>query len=116
MINPPIEVATLSKEKSVDFVTFDAIKKSLLKATPNIAPLDALKLAKKAGNPLTENVVFIGSLSALKSFPVEVKVLEESVAESVPKKALDVNLKAFDLGYKAAYDGLCKSVECVERD
>lgn len=116
VINPPIEVGTLSKEKRTDFVTFDAIKENLLKATPNVAPLDALNLANEAGNPRTENVVFIGSLSALKAFPLDVDVLKESVSEIVPKKALDVNLKAFDLGYKSAFDTLCQSVECVERE
>jgi indolepyruvate ferredoxin oxidoreductase beta subunit len=116
VINPPIEVGTLSKEKRTDFVTFEAIKENLLKATPNVAPLDALKLANEAGNPRTENVVFIGSLSALKAFPLSADVLKESVSEIVPKKALDVNLLAFDLGYKSAFDNLCQSVECVERE
>lgn len=116
IIHPPIEVGTLSIEKRTDFLTFEAIKEKMEAITKNIAPLDALGLAKEAGNPLTENVVFIGALSALKSFPLDVKVLKESVAEVVPKKALDVNLKAFDLGYKAAYDSLCQSVECVERE
>jgi indolepyruvate ferredoxin oxidoreductase beta subunit len=116
VINPPIEVGTLSKEKRTDFVTFDAIKENLLKATPNVAPLDALDLAVKAGNPRTENVVFIGSLSALKAFPLKVDILKEAVAETVPKKALDANLRAFDLGYKSAFDNLCQSVECVERE
>jgi indolepyruvate ferredoxin oxidoreductase beta subunit len=116
VINPPVEVGTLSKEKRTDFVTFEQIKENLLKATPNVAPLDALELANLAGNSRTENVVFIGSLSALKAFPLDVKVLKESVSEIVPKKALDVNLRAFDLGYKSAFDSLCQSVECVERE
>jgi indolepyruvate ferredoxin oxidoreductase beta subunit len=116
VIHPPLEVSTLSMEKRTDFLTFDAVKEKIGVVTKNIAPLDALGLAKEAGNPLTENVVFIGALSALKAFPLKVEVLKESVAEVVPKKALDVNLRAFDLGYKAAYDGLCQSVECIERE
>jgi indolepyruvate ferredoxin oxidoreductase beta subunit len=115
VIHPPLEVGTLSKEKRTDFLAFDAIKEKMNVVTKNIAPLDALDLAKEAGNPLTENVVFIGALSALKAFPLEVNVLKDSVAEVVPKKALDVNLRAFDLGYKAAYQNLCQSIECVER-
>lgn len=116
LINPPIEVATLSKEKRTDFVTFEAIKENLLKATPNVAPLKALDLANEAGNPRTENVVFIGALSALAAFPLDAEVLKESVSEIVPKKALEVNLRAFDLGYKSAFDSLCQSVECVTRE
>ena len=115
-VHPPIEVATLSKEKSTDFVSFEAIKKNIETVTSNVAVMDALALAKEAGNPRTENVVFIGALSALAAFPVNANVLKESVAETVPKKALDANIAAFDLGYKAAFDGLCQSVECVERE
>jgi indolepyruvate ferredoxin oxidoreductase beta subunit len=115
LIHPTIEVAQLSKEKRTDFIIFHEIKEKLDVVTKNIAPLPALDIAKEAGNPLTENVVFIGALSALKSFPLDAEVLKESVAESVPKKALDVNLKAFDLGYKAAFDSLCQTVECAER-
>jgi indolepyruvate ferredoxin oxidoreductase beta subunit len=116
IIHPPIEVATLSREKRTDFISYDDIEENLLKATPNIAPIDALTLANRAGNPRTENVVFIGSLSALKAFPLDVEVLKQSVSEIVPKKALDVNMKAFDLGYKSAFDRLCHSVECIERE
>ncbi|UCF08945.1 MAG: indolepyruvate oxidoreductase subunit beta [Thermoplasmata archaeon] len=116
MIHPPIEVAALSKEKRTDFITFEAVRENIGAVTDNIASLDALALAKEAGNPLTENVVFIGALSALAAFPLDSKVLKESVAETVPKKALDVNIRAFDLGYKAAYDSLCQKVECIERE
>ena len=116
VVHPPIEVATLSKEKRSDFISFEAIKTNIEKVTSNVAVLDALALAKEAGNPRTENVVFIGALSALAAFPVEAKVLKDSVAETVPKKALEANLAAFDLGYKAAFDSLCQSVECIERE
>lgn len=116
VIHPPIEVAALSKEKRTDFITFDEIMEKLGSATPNVAPLDALGLAIKAGNPRTENIVFVGALSALAALPLDAGILKESVAEIVPKKALDDNLKAYDLGYKAAYDSLCQSVECVERE
>jgi indolepyruvate ferredoxin oxidoreductase beta subunit len=116
VIHPPTEVATMSKDKRTDFVTFEQIKEKLNAATHNVAPLDALSLAKSAGNPRTENMVFMGALSALASLPLDAKTLKESVAEMVPKKALEANLKAFDLGYKAAFDSLCQSVECVERD
>lgn len=116
VVHPPIEVGTLSKEKSIDFVPYEAVKKNIEVVTKNVAVMDALSLAKEAGNPRTENVVFIGALSAIIAFPVDAKVLKESVAETVPKKALESNLAAFDLGYKAAYNSLCQSVECIERE
>jgi Pyruvate/2-oxoacid:ferredoxin oxidoreductase gamma subunit len=36
------------------------------------------------------------------------------VSENVPKKAVEVNLKAFDLGKKAAHEMLCNIVKCRE--
>ncbi len=116
VINPPVETATLSKKKETGFIKLEDIIEKLKEVTDNIALIDALRLAKEAGSPLTENVVFLGALSAIKAFPLEVRILKESVAEVVPKKALDVNLKAFDLGYKSAYESLCNSIECVERE
>ncbi len=58
---------------------------------------DATKLALEAGNPKTLNIVMLGTLSTLFSLPT----LEEVVAESVPRKAREANLKAFELGKDA---------------
>ncbi len=55
---------------------------------------DATKLALEAGNPKTLNVVMLGTLSTLISLPT----LEEVIAETVPRRALEANLKAFWLG------------------
>jgi hypothetical protein len=33
----------------------------------------------------------------------------------VPKKTVEMNLKAFDLDRKNAYDSLCKKVTCREK-
>ena len=112
VINPPIEVATLSKEKRSDFLEFKAIIEKIEVVTKNIAPIDAIGLAKEAGNPLTENAVFIGALAALETLPLSVDDMKKGLSKVVPEKALEVNLKAFELGHKAAYDGLCELVAC----
>jgi indolepyruvate ferredoxin oxidoreductase beta subunit len=88
------------------------VKERLSQVTDKIAVLDALKIAHEAGNPLTENVVMLGALATLEAFPVPEKDLRESISTNVPKKAVEVNLKAFDLGRKAAYDLLCNMVKC----
>ncbi len=112
VIHPPIEIATLSQEKRTDFLEFDAIIEKLGEVTKNIAPIDAIGLAKEAGNVLTENAVFIGAIAALKSFPLSIDQMKKGLEKAVPKKAVEVNMKAFELGNKAAYDGLCEMVEC----
>ena len=62
----------------------------------DIKTVDATKLAVKAGNPQTMNVVMLGVLS--KYIPISEEILIESLSESVPAKFLEVNRRAFELG------------------
>ncbi len=61
-----------------------------------IKTVDATKLAVKAGNSQTMNVVMLGVLS--KYIPLREEMLIESLSESVPAKFLEVNRRAFELG------------------
>jgi indolepyruvate ferredoxin oxidoreductase beta subunit len=54
----------------------------------------------------------LGALSTVEAFPVPVDALKRSVAENVPKKAIEVNLKAFELGRSKAREHLCHVVKC----
>jgi indolepyruvate ferredoxin oxidoreductase beta subunit len=112
--HPTIETAAHMKDKAARYMSVEDVKSKLAQITDKIAVLDALELAKKAGNPLTENTVMLGALSALEAFPVPDEHLKSSIRENVPKKAVDVNLAAFDIGRKAAHDTLCNMVKCRE--
>ena len=68
-----------------------------LSAKADITPVDALALAKQAGNTKAVNVVLIGVMA--KNTDIAYDVWENVLRETVPEKFLDVNLKAFDLGY-----------------
>jgi len=68
--------------------------------------LDAEKLALEAGNVITTNVVLIGALTQTPGFPLSAEHVKEVIRLSVPKKAVDVNMKAFELGVKAAKEML----------
>lgn len=61
--------------------------------------VDALKLATKAGNQKAVNVVLIGVLAKNWDIPYEVWI--ETIKNTVPEKFLEVNLKAFELGYNS---------------
>ena len=63
----------------------------------SITALDALSLAIEAGSPKAVNVVLIGVLANIMDFDKSVWI--DAVKETVPQKFLDMNLKAFDLGY-----------------
>ena len=61
--------------------------------------IDALALAREAGNVKAVNVVLIGVMAKNTDIPYEVWL--ETIKNTVPEKFLDVNIKAFDLGYNA---------------
>jgi indolepyruvate ferredoxin oxidoreductase beta subunit len=59
--------------------------------------VDAVELAIKAGNVKATNLVLIGILASITTIVKE--EWEKAIEETVPKKFLDINLKAFELGY-----------------
>ena len=62
--------------------------------------LDADTKAGEAGSPLTQNMVMVGAGSL--QIPLEMESLEEAIRRSVPKKTIEMNLRAFRLGREAA--------------
>ncbi|HUU88106.1 MAG TPA: indolepyruvate oxidoreductase subunit beta [Candidatus Glassbacteria bacterium] len=116
IMHPPVETSKIIDSKNkLEYFSLDQVITRLKKWTSNIAIVDALKLAKESGNVRTENTVFLGCLSALQIFPIEEKYVKQSITDAVPKKTVDVNLKAFELGRKNAYASLCTQVACREK-
>lgn len=70
-----------------------------LESKADTTVVDALTLANEAGNPKAVNVVLIGVMAKNTDIPYDVWV--ETIRKTVPEKFLEVNLKAFDLGYNA---------------
>ncbi len=70
---------------------------SKLEKKINLQTVDAVKLAKEAGNIKAVNVVLIGVMA--KSTDIAYEKWVETIKTTVPPKFLDVNLKAFELGY-----------------
>ncbi len=71
---------------------------AVLKKHP-LCLLDADSLAVEAGSPLSQNVVMLGAASSV--MPLKPESLLEAVKRLVPKKTIDINIKAFELGRKA---------------
>ena len=59
--------------------------------------LDALSLAEQAGSAKAVNIVLMGRLA--KYLDIAREKWEEAVAQTVPEKFRELNLKAFGLGY-----------------
>lgn len=67
----------------------------------NIVSIDAVTLAEKAGSAVTLNVVMVGASAAAGKLPIKAETLREALRELVPAKHLDINVRAFELGYGA---------------
>ncbi len=66
----------------------------------DIRAYDCVAIAEEAGNAKASNVALIGLAADVLGFNID--VLRSAVAACVPAKALDVNLKAFDLAVSKA--------------
>lgn len=64
-----------------------------------VVALDALGMAEEAGSSKAVNVVLIGAMA--KKLDLPKKVWIDTIKETVPSKFIDMNLKAFELGYNA---------------
>lgn len=88
----PMPVVTGAEEYPADI---ESRIKSIL---PDALFVDALSLAKQAGNEKTVNTVLIGVLA--KHMDIDKQLFIDAIKETVPAKLLDVNLKAFEKGYE----------------
>lgn len=62
--------------------------------------LNAEKLAADAGNPVSLNMVLLGGAVAIPNFPLKKEEIIQSMKENLPPKTMEINLKAFNLGYE----------------
>jgi indolepyruvate ferredoxin oxidoreductase beta subunit len=58
---------------------------------------DAISKAMEIGNPKVAGMIVLGILA--KSVPFKKEAWEQAIRDRVPPKTIDLNLKAFDLGY-----------------
>ncbi|HON11534.1 MAG TPA: indolepyruvate oxidoreductase subunit beta [Chitinispirillaceae bacterium] len=77
----------------------ESIIDDLKKLPITIYTLDALTLAREAGNVKTVNSVILGSFAGLSS--IDFKEWQEGLKNSVPQRFHDANLKALKSGFDA---------------
>lgn len=69
--------------------------------TPRLTAINADELATEAGSYLAVNTVLLGALAGTPDCPVSKESLLEALKNNVPPKMLDINLAAFEAGFKA---------------
>jgi indolepyruvate ferredoxin oxidoreductase beta subunit len=76
--------------------------KLVRKKVDKLVAFDGQELAEQAKNPLSLNMVMLGALFAAGGLEVPVKSIKKMIRQNTKERFVESNLKAFDLGYKAA--------------
>lgn len=72
---------------------------SIKESVPNTVFVDALSIAREAGNAKAVNTVLIGVLA--KHMDIEKEAFIDAIKKTVPERFLDINLVAFEKGYNS---------------
>ncbi|MDY0374643.1 MAG: indolepyruvate oxidoreductase subunit beta [Desulfobacterium sp.] len=95
---PPFTVA-IGRGVYPDMGTIKALIRG---RTARLIAFDAMALAKEAGSPMTMNIVLVGALIQTCALPLTRESVERAIETRTKKAFVDMNLAAFDLGFKAA--------------
>jgi len=74
----------------------DNIDSVIKERFPNVKMLDCIAIAKEIGNVRVANVVLIGALAG--HLPFDMEVWEKVISRTVPERALEANIAAFNTG------------------
>ena len=91
---------TVSIGKGV-YPDVENIKELLKDKCASLIAIDAMKLAKEAGSPMSVNIVLLGALIQSGSLGFTKENVIEAIKRRTKKSFLDKNLNAFELGFKA---------------
>jgi len=100
IVNPrpvyPIDVLS----GATKYPAVEEVLKAIKELVYSVHVVEATELAKKAGDPIMQNVVIVGCLAGSGFTPVKVETLREVIKETFVKRRPEANLKAFELGVK----------------
>jgi indolepyruvate ferredoxin oxidoreductase beta subunit len=84
--------------KRVDYPSVEELRAKIRVFTSRAIVVEAADVARKAGNRQARNIVLLGALAVVEGFPVRPDSVLQALREMVPKKQVEVNVKAFELG------------------
>jgi len=94
---------------STQYPSLEEIIERLEKYSHRVVTLDAIQLAQEAGSSLSANIVMLGTSFGTGQVPIKVESIKNMIEKHFPAKLAALNIKAFELGYKASQQILRKS-------
>ena len=80
----------------------DQAKTLIKNKTRRLIAFDAVEQATKAGSVMSVNIVLLGALIQTAILPIPAENMKEAIRTKTKAAFVDVNLKAFELGFNAA--------------
>jgi indolepyruvate ferredoxin oxidoreductase beta subunit len=80
----------------------ETVKSLLKEKCASLVAIDAMKLAKEAGSPMSVNIVLLGALVQSGGLGFTKDAMLEAIKRRTKASFLDMNLNAFEMGYAAA--------------
>ncbi len=97
----PLPPLTVAIGKGV-YPDLDQLPDLIRARAKKLVTIDAAGLAKEAGNIMALNMVLMGALIQSGTLPLTTDQIEEVLRTKTKAAFVDINLKAFNLGYEAA--------------
>lgn len=105
----------LNTEKVVPFTValgqsaypkMETIIEKLGRASDRVIQLSAVQIAREAGSILSANIVMLGALFGIGKLPIKIETIKEQIRSRFSARLAPVNIRAFDLGYRACQKAL----------
>ena len=93
----PVHPASVISGESA-YPEIETIQRTLEGLSSRVWMINATEEAMKLKNPILSNIIMIGAVSALGLLPLESEDFINVIEETFPKKLLDVNRQAFQIG------------------
>jgi indolepyruvate ferredoxin oxidoreductase beta subunit len=97
----PLPPFTVAIGKGV-YPDLNELQRLIRAKTAKLIAIDAVKLAREAGNELSVNMVLLGALIQTGKLPVEAETVKEVIRTKTKQAFVESNIKAFELGFLAA--------------
>jgi len=95
---PVYPIPVMLKEET--YPELDVITAALGRIECRVHVLDARELAMRAESPASLNVVVLGAYAALEEVVISTESMRRALGEALPRRFLEQNTRAFDLGYE----------------
>jgi indolepyruvate ferredoxin oxidoreductase beta subunit len=100
IVNPRPNYPLMVLYGAQEYPAVEDLLARLEEMTEKVKVVESTELAKEAGEAMASNVVMVGALAGSGWVPISVKTFTRVLEEVIPKKILEINRRAFELGVK----------------